>query len=89
MTQNQTMTTNKVISLDTELHAKGEALLKAAHEYWECYRTQVGGPAAVVWLEADNGHFILFTRGEYKASIIQAANRECAGEVALFKPFEV
>jgi hypothetical protein len=82
------MQTNKVIDTASVLHAKGEALIKAAHEYWQQYTKDVGGPAAVVWLEMENGHFVLFTRSEYRQSIIAAANRERAGEVALFKPFE-
>ncbi len=82
------MQTNKFISTDSKLHEKGSALIAAAHEYWQEYRKVVGGPSAVVWLEAENGHFVLFTRGEYKNAIIESATRECSGAPALFKPFE-
>ena len=81
------MQTNKNISTETELYRKGQALLQAAHEYWKQYNEDVGSPGAVVWLENDNGHFILFTRGEYKQGIMAAANRECVGEPAMFAPF--
>lgn len=81
------MATNKVIDNNSELARRGAALLEAANEYWEQYQKDVGGPGAVVWLENTNGHFILFTRGEYKEAIMAAANRECAGEPRLFDPF--
>lgn len=81
------MTTNKSIEQESDLHQKGKALLKAAYEYWQQYRKDVGGPAAVVWLEADDGHFVLFTRSEYKDSIVRNATMACRGEEALFQPF--
>lgn len=80
------MTTNKVMKKDSDLYCKGQALLSAAHEYWKQYQKDVG-VGAIVWLENDNNHFILFTRGEYKSAILDAATRECAGEPVLFEPF--
>lgn len=82
------MTTNKTISTDSELARKGMALLEAANEYWKQYQMDVGGPSAVVWIDNEEGHFVLFTRSEYKAAIMETANRECAGEPRLFEPFE-
>lgn len=82
------MTTNATIDPESGLAKRGAELIEAAYAYWKEYRKTIGGPSAVVWLEADNGHFILFTRGEYKDAIMSAANRECAGAEALFKPFE-
>lgn len=81
------MKTNKVIDPDSELARKGTALIEAAYEYWQQYQKDVGS-GAVVTLEADCGHFVLFTRGEYKAAIMEVAHRECAGEEHLFRPFE-
>ena len=72
------METNKRLSIDGLLYEKGKQLLKAAHEYWEEYNKELGG-SAVVWLENDNGHFILFTRREYKSAIINAAHIETKG----------
>lgn len=80
--------TNKYIEHESELFVKAKALIEAGHNYWKQYQKDVGGSAAVVWLECENGHFVLFTRGEYKDSILSAANRECAGQAKLFKPFE-
>lgn len=81
------MITNKAVSRDSELFAKGQALIKAAHEYWEQYQKDVGS-SAVVWLEAENGHFVLFTRSEYKDEIMRSAVQETRGEKVLFTPFE-
>lgn len=69
------MNTNKVIDEGSELERRAKDLIKAAADYWEQYAKDVGG------------HFVLFTRGEYKASIMAAAHRDCAGEPALFHPF--
>lgn len=82
------METNKTIQAESELSKKAAALIEAAYDYWEEYTKSGLGPVAVVWLEADNGHFVLFTRGEYKEAIMAAANRECRGEPAMFEnPF--
>ena len=83
------MQTNKTLEPDSELGRKGTALIEAAYEYWKQYQKDVGGPGAVVTLEAADGHFVLFTRGEYKSAILSAAHRECAGEDRLFRPFEM
>lgn len=82
------MMTNKTIAADTELASKARRLMVAAHDYWMQYRKDVGGPSAVVWVDNENGHFVLFTRGEYKDAIMASAHRECAGEVQMFDPFE-
>ncbi len=80
------MTTNKTISKDSELEAAAKALMQAAHSYWQVYQRELGA-SAVVWIENDNGHFILFTRSEYKSAIMESATRETAEAKALFEPF--
>jgi hypothetical protein len=80
------MQTNKIISAKTKLYKKGNRLLKAAHEYWEEYQKECG-PAAVVWLDNDNGHFVLFTRSEYKKDIIPNAIL-MRNNLTLDRPFE-
>lgn len=82
------METNATIKPDSELAKKGKALLLAAHEYWEVYQKELG-PSAVVWLENDNRHFVLFTRSEFKDSIIANACRETRNEPVMFDPFVV
>jgi len=78
--------TNKVIARDSELGERGQDLLAAAKAYWDEYQ-RVCDSAAVVWLDDDSGHFVLFTRGEYRSAIMDSATRECRGEVAMFEPF--
>jgi len=79
------METSRTINIGSELEIKAKVLLAAAHEYWMEYRKQGGG--AVVWLENDNGHFVLFTRSEYKESIMAAAYRDIRDEEIMFEPF--
>ena len=81
------MQTNKTISKDSELAEKGQALIKAAYEYWQVYQRECGS-SAVVWLDDTIGHFVLFTRSEYKDSIMASAMRDMRGEPKLFEPFE-
>lgn len=81
------MNTNLTIKRDSELYRKAEALLKAAHEYWQEYKT-LGEPSAVVTVEAESGHFVLFTRSEYKQAIMGVVHRETFGEPPMEHPFE-
>lgn len=63
------MITNATVPENSKLHTAAKALLDAGYDYWREYKKQYGA-CAVVWLEADNGHFILFTRSEYKGDIL-------------------
>jgi len=81
------MQTNRTIQKGEKLEKVARKLLQAAHEYWEQYQSDLG-PSAVVWIENDNGHFVLFTRSEYKAAITSVATRESLGGSAMFAPFE-
>ena len=80
-------TTNKVIKPGDKLAVAGRNLLDAANEYWKLYQKELGS-AAVVWLENTHGHFVLFTRSEYKDAIVRAATRETVNATAMFEPFE-
>lgn len=79
------METNLVIKKDSSLHTKGKALLLAAYEYWKEY-SKLGEPSAVVFLEDDSGHFVLFTRSEYRREIMSVIDN--MGEEPLVHPFE-
>lgn len=57
-----------------ELHDKAIALIAAAEDYWTEYQRTLR-PSAVVWLKADNGQMVLFTRGEYISEIMAAVDR--------------
>lgn len=80
------MRTELGIQKDTELYRRGEALLEAAYQYWQEYK-KLGEHSAVVWLESESGHFVLFTRSEYKEAIRQVVARETFGEPPLDHPF--
>ena len=63
------MQTNKTISKDSELYKAGQELINAASNYWKEYQKEIGG-AAVVWLSDESGHLIVFTREEYRNTIM-------------------
>ena len=45
-------------------------LLDAAMAFWRVHR-RLAGPRAVVWLSGRDGHFVLFTRGEYREQLMR------------------
>lgn len=73
------METNAVLRKDGELYKKGQLLLEAAREYWKEYNVHFDR-GAVVYLEADNGALIVFTRSEYKRSLMAAVDEIHGGE---------
>ena len=81
------MTTNLEIKKESELYTKAQALLKCAYEYWQEYQ-KLGESSAVVFVEANDGHFVLFTRSEYKNDIMSVVHREIYGESPMEHPFE-
>lgn len=80
------MDTNHTIPKDSELSKAGKELIAAAYRFWQIHQREAGG-GAVVWLEDDSGHFVLFTRGEYKDAILSSAIRETRSETYMFEPF--
>jgi len=80
------MQTNLTIQRDSELEKRGKVLIEAGSEYWDEYQ-RVCGSSAVVWLEMDNGHFILFTRSEYKQDIMYRVPA-LQDEGGMVRPFE-
>ena len=79
-----------ITNMNTEsievLNDAGKKLIEAAYEFWELHQKHCGH-GAVVWLEDDSGHFVLFTRGEYKSAILRAAGIETHYEHPLQDPF--
>jgi hypothetical protein len=51
------------ITPESELDQKAKELMQVAYEYW--LQVQKLSPGAVIWLTADNGHTLFFTRGEF------------------------
>jgi len=82
------MQTNTNTEANQELNEAGKKLIEAAYEFWQVHQKHCG-PSAVVWLndDAQTGHFVLFTRGEYKDAILRAAGIETRGERVLQNPF--
>jgi len=52
-----------------ELEAKGQALLDAAYEYWKQAQKD-GIYGAIMWLDDNDGHTVIFTRGEYRGHLL-------------------
>lgn len=61
---------------DTDLRRAAQALIDAAHAYWqEAQRAEAIRGAAVVWLEDSDGRIMIFTRGEYRGALLQGVER--------------
>jgi len=54
----------------SRLHASACKLLDAAQEFW--IARQAADSCAVVWLEDADGRVLLYTRGEYRDTIMAA-----------------
>ena len=81
------MNTNASTSINAELHAAAQELIEAAHAYWKLYQRHIG-KTAVVWIDDTSGHFVLFTRGEYKYGLLASANVIANDEAPMEHPFE-
>jgi len=81
------MNTNMTIPRDAKLFGLGQDLFAAAQAYWDEYQQQCGG-CAVVWVGAESGEFVLFTRGEYRADLMRVVDNINFGEEPLVRPFE-
>ena len=64
------------------LHEKAQGLIHAAEAYWQEYQETLS-PAAVVWLKADDGSLVLFTRGEYSDRLMAQVDYINASEPPL------
>lgn len=54
---------------DAELKASGQALLDAAHSYFNMMRKR-GLAGGCIWLTAMDGSMVVFTRGEYREKLL-------------------
>lgn len=55
--------------MDSKRRDAGQKLLDAAHEFWDACREE-GQYGAVQWLEATDGAIVIFTRGEYRHTLL-------------------
>lgn len=60
--------------MDEKRKAAAEKLLDAAHEFWKACRAE-GQYGAVQWLTSTSGELLIFTRGEYRATLLK--NIDC------------
>lgn len=63
------MSENKTISKDSERGKAAQALLDAAYAYWKLYQVP-GGGGAIQWLSDTDGRLLIFTRGEYRETLL-------------------
>lgn len=59
----------RIVSED-ELQTAGQALLDAAYAYWRLMQ-EAGQGGALFWLDDSAGRTVLFTRGEYRATLLR------------------
>lgn len=57
-----------------DLNKVGQKLLEAAQEYWEAAH-KAGISGAIIWLSDTDGKTVIFTRGEYKQTIMNNIDR--------------
>lgn len=57
-----------------DLSKVGEKFLAAGFEYWEAAH-KAGIDGAIIWLSDTNGYTCLFTRGEYKQTLLNNVDR--------------
>ena len=54
---------------EEELQAAGQALLDAAYAYWHLSH-EAGYGGALTWLDDSAGKTVIFTRGEYRSTLL-------------------
>ena len=55
------------------VYLAAEALLAAAHEFWQA-KQDAGQGAAVVWVTDTDGRTLIFTRGEYREQLMSVVD---------------
>lgn len=55
---------------EEELQQAGQALLDAAYAYWKLMQ-EAGQGGALFWLDDSAGKTVLFTRGEYRSTLLR------------------
>ena len=52
----------------------GDRFLKAGRDYWEAAH-KAGVDGAVIWLTSTDGEMVIFTRGEYRLTLLSNIDR--------------
>jgi len=55
---------------DTELERKARVLLDAAQDYWNEMQKTPSLRGALFWLDDSGGRTLIFTRGEYRTTLL-------------------
>jgi len=55
--------------MDRRRKVAGQKLLTAAQEFWDACRAE-GQDGAVQWLEGSGGELLIYTRGEYRKTLL-------------------
>lgn len=58
-----------------DLSAVGKDFIDAGKRYWEAFHKAGLKGDAVVWLTADTGEMVIFTRGEYRQTLMANIER--------------
>ena len=58
----------------SDLAVVGDKLLQAGRDYWAAAQ-KAGVEGAVIWLTSDNGEMVIFTRGEYRYTLLSNIDR--------------
>lgn len=57
--------------MNSKRFAAAQKLLDAAHEFWKaCHDEDPHATVAVQWLEGSNGELLIFTRAEYRQTLM-------------------
>ena len=70
---------------EAKLQKLGQAFLDAGYEYWLA-SLEAGQWGAVKWVQSTSGEVCIFTRGEYRETLM--SNIPMASDVHYFKPEE-
>ena len=62
------------VKSSSKLMEAGTRFLEAAREYRKAFLEDVGG-AAVIWLTDKDGSMVIFTRGEYRSTLMENIHR--------------
>lgn len=54
---------------EAEMQEKGQKLLDATYDYWKIMQ-EAGEGGALFWLRDTSGKTVIFTRGEYRATLL-------------------
>lgn len=72
--------TQEPVQAEPTLRDYADSLIKAGHDFWKACNREAGG-GAVRWLSCDDGTLIVFTRGEYRDTIMENIGGYKAPEV--------